>query len=424
MKHTVNKLENSVVELLINFDENEWKTANHKAFEKLAKNVEVPGFRKGNAPAHLVKAKIDQSKMFNTAIDSLLPDAYSKIISEEKIVPWARPKVEIMKVSDVELEVKITVMTAPEVTLGQYKGHKIEKAKVKITAKDIDEEIKRLQEQNAELVVTDQPAKVGDTVVFDFEGFVDGKTFEGGKAENYALELGSGQFIPGFEEALVGVKAGDKKDVNVTFPKQYSENLAGKDATFKTVIHEVKQKKVPEIGQALFEELKISEVTSLDSLKEHVKGELEKKQQQQIDKDYYEALVKKIRDEAKVDIAHEIIHEEMHAMKENLLKQVEQNGMTFEKYLEMSGQKTEEFDAKLHEDAERNIKSALVLEKIAEVEDIKVSPEIIDFEMAKIADQYKMEFDKVKEILSKDMNRFVADVKSRHIHDFLISNND
>ncbi len=424
MKHEVTKLQNSQTEISMVFEENEWKQATKKAFDKIVANLEVPGFRKGHVPEAIAKARIDNTKMYNTAIDSLLSDAYRNVVAEEKIVPWARPNVEVTKMSETELEIKISVLTAPEVKLGQYKGHHVDKKIPTVSKEQIDDEIKRIQAQNAEIILKDGPAAIGDTVVIDFEGFVDGKPFEGGKAENHSLELGSGQFIPGFEEQLVGLKAGAAKEINVTFPASYAKELAGKEAMFKIIVHEVKEKKVPEVGQALFDELKISEVTSKESFEEHVKTNLMKQEEENVQKEYYEALLAKITDLAEIDLNHDIIHDEVDAMHERLEQDVKQNGMTFEQYLEMSGQTEETLHHKLHEEAERNIRASLVLEKIAEIEEITISPELVDFEIAKIADQYKMEFDKVKEILTKDMNRFIADIKTRHIRDFLLQNND
>ncbi len=423
MQHEIKKLEHSQTEIILRFDEVEWKAATKKSFDKLAAALEVPGFRKGHVPPAIVKTRIDQDRVYNTAIDSLLGEAYRKVVTDEKIVPWARPNVDVTKMSDTELEIKITVLTAPEVKLGQYKGLKVEKKTPEVTKAAIDAEIKRILEQNAEMLLKEGPAALGDTVVIDFEGFTDGKSFEGGKAENYALELGSGSFIAGFEEQLVGLKAGDAKDINVTFPEAYAKELAGKPALFKIVVHEVKQKKLPEIGQALFEELKISEVTSRESFEEHVKTNLFKKEEENVEKEHYEALLAQIAKDADIDIAHQIIHDEAEAMEERLQQDVKKNGMTLEQYIEMTRTTHEELHHKLHEEAERNIRASLVLEKIAETEQIEVTPELIDFEMAKIADQYKMEFAKVKEILSKDINRFIADVKTRNIRDFLIQNN-
>jgi len=424
MKREVKKLENSKVEVLVIYETSEWQQACTKAFDKISKNVQIDGFRKGKAPANLVKAKVEQGRIFNEAIDALLPVAYDSIIKEEKLQPWARPAVDVTKLSDTELEVKITIVTAPEVKLGKYKGLHVEKKRVAVTEKDINEELVKLQGENAEMVLKEGPAALGDTVVMDFEGFIDGVAFEGGKADNYSLELGSHQFVPGFEEQLVGLKAEDKKDIVVTFPKEYVAELASKLATFKVTIHEVKSKKIPEIGEALIAELNIPEVKTIDELKAHVKGDIHHKKQEEANKLYFEGLLKLIRDDSKIEVADEIIRDEVAAMKENLAKQVEENGLTLEKYYEITGQSEAAVEAKMKEDALVNIKSVLVLEQVAKAEDIQITPEIIDFEIAKIADQYKMDFAKVKEILAKDMDRFTADVRSRHISEFLTHNND
>lgn len=424
MKREVKKSENSKVEVTLVFETEEWKQACVKAFDKISKNVQIDGFRKGHAPANLVKAKVDQGRVFNEAIDELLPKAYESTLKEENLQPWARPSVDVTKMTETELEIKISIVTAPEVTLGKYKGLHVVKSKVVVSDDDVKEELVKLQGENAELVLKDGAAALGDTVVLDFEGFIDGVAFDGGKADNYSLELGSHQFVPGFEEQVVGLKAEEKKDIVVTFPKEYVAELAGKVATFKITVHEIKSKKIPELGEELIAELNIPDVKTVDQLKAHVRGDVERKKKEEADKVYFEALLKLIRDDSKAEIADEIIRDEVAAMKENLKKQVEEKGLTIEKYLEITGQTDESVEVKMKEDAAINIKSVLVLEQIAKAEDIQVTPEIIDFEMQKIADQYKMEIAKVKEILGKDMDRFSADIRSRYISDFLLKNND
>jgi len=424
MQREVKKLENSKVEVTVTFTTEEWKAACDKAFDKIAKNVQIDGFRKGKAPANLVKAKVDQGRVYNEAIDSLLPKAYETVLKEEKLQPWARPAVDVSKMSETELEVKIMIVTAPEVTLGKYKGLHFEKKAIEVTDHEIEHEIEHMQEDHAELVVKEGAAELGDTVVLDFEGFIDNVAFEGGKAENYSLELGSHSFVPGFEEQLVGLKAEDKKDIVVTFPKEYVEHLAGKDATFKITVHEVKAKRVLDLGADLIAELNLPDVATVEQLKEHVRKDITAHKEDDAKKEYFEGILKLIREDSKIEVADEIIHDEVEAMKENLAKQVEEKGLTLEKYLQITGQSEEAYEEKLKADALVNIKSVLIMEKIATVEDIKVTPEQIDFEIAKIADQYKMEFEKVKEILSKNMDRFTADIRSRYISDFLLRNND
>lgn len=424
MEKKITKLEQSKIEVLVSVDKEMWAKAQKDAFNKLAANVEIKGFRKGKAPADMVKAKVDQGQVFDRAINSLLQDTYRQVIAEENLRPFARPVVDVTKLSDLELELKFTLVLAPEVTLGEYKGLHAEKKEAVVTDHEIEHAIEHLVHDNASLVVKEDAAVNGDTVVMDFEGFVDGKPFEGGKAENYSLELGSGQFIPGFEDALVGVKAGEEKDVNVTFPTEYTPELAGKAATFKVKVHEVKVKKIPELNEELIKDLNLTNVKTLDELKGYQKAILESQKANDVKRDYYEALVKQIRDNAKIDLAKEIIDGEVEAMEENMLKQIEQQGLTMEKYLQITGQTHEQLHEQMAKEAADNVRSVLVLEKIAEIEKITVEDDEIEFELAKIADQYKMPLEEVKKVLKDSMDRFRADVRSRRIQEFIVNNND
>jgi trigger factor len=424
MEKKINKLEQSKVEIIVSVEKEKWSKAQKDAFDKLASNVEIKGFRKGKAPAEMVKAKVDQGQVFDRAINALLQDTYRQVIAEENLRPFARPVVDVTKLSNLELELKFTLVLAPEVTLGEYKGLHAEKKEVVVTDHEIEHALEHLVKDNASLVVKEDVAKLGDTVVMDFEGFVDGKAFEGGKAENYALELGSGQFIPGFEDQLVGAKAGEDKEVNVTFPTEYTPELAGKAATFKVKVHEVKEKKVPELNEDLIKDLNLPNVKTLDDLKAHEKAKLQNQKENEAKREYYEALVKQIRDGAKIDLAKEIIDGEVEAMEENMRKQIEQQGLTLDKYFQITGQTMEQVHETMRKEAEDNVRSVLVLEKIAEVEKISVEDDEIEFELAKIADQYKMPIDEVKKALKDSMDRFKADVRSRRIQEFIVNNND
>lgn len=424
MEKKITKLEQSKIEVLVTVEKDKWVKAQKDAFKKLAANVEIKGFRKGKAPAEMIKAKVDQGQVFDRAINALLQDTYRQVIAEEKLRPFARPVVDVTKLSDLELELKFTLVLAPEVTLGQYKGLHAEKKEAVVTDHEIEHAIEHLVEDNASLLVKEGEAHLGDTVVMDFEGFVDGKAFEGGKAENYALELGSKQFIPGFEEQLVGVKAGDEKEVNVKFPAEYTPELANKDASFKIKVHEVKEKKVAELNEELIKDLNLPNVKTIEDLKAHEKAKLLKQKESDVKRDYFEAIVKQIRADAKIDLAKEIIDGEIEAMEENMLKQVEQQGLTMEKYLQITGQTHEGLHEQMRGEAEENVRSVLVLEKIAELEKITVEEDEIEFELAKIADQYKMPLEEVKKVLKDSMDRFTADVRSRRIQEFIVNNND
>lgn len=424
MKRTVNRLENSQVELIFSFEGEEWKDANKKAFDKLAKEVEVPGFRKGHAPENLVRQKIDHARVINDAIDMLLQPAYETALDEEKIMPFARPNLEITKVTDDEMEAKISIIVAPEVELGQYKGLHVEKTAVEVTPEEIDAEIAKLASDNAELITKTGEAALGDTVVIDFVGYVDGKAFDGGAANNYSLELGSNSFIPGFEDQIVGMKENEEKDIQVKFPENYVPELKGKDATFHIVLHEVKEKKVPAIDADFVSELAYDGVETVDQLKTKVENDIRARKEQDAKNAYYEALVKLIRDGSKITIHPQIIHDEVEAMKENFANQVQQNGLTLEQYYQITGQTPEDVESKMAVDAEINIRSVLALEKIAEVENLHVTQEEVDFELAKIAQQYSMELEKVKEILKPQMSSFARDIQNRKISEFLLANND
>ena len=424
MKRTVNRLENSQVELILSFEGEEWKDANKKALDKLAKEVEVPGFRKGHAPENLVRQKIDHARVINDAIDMLLQPAYETALDEEKIMPFARPNLEITKVTDDEMEAKISIIVAPEVELGQYKGLHVEKTAVEVTPEEIDAEIAKLASDNAELITKTGEAALGDTVVIDFVGYVDGKAFDGGAANNYSLELGSNSFIPGFEDQIVGMKENEEKDIQVKFPENYVPELKGKDATFHIVLHEVKEKKVPAIDADFVSELAYDGVETVDQLKTKVENDIRARKEQDAKNAYYEALVKLIRDGSKITIHPQIIHDEVEAMKENFANQVQQNGLTLEQYYQITGQTPEDVESKMAVDAEINIRSVLALEKIAEVENLHVTQEEVDFELAKIAQQYSMELEKVKEILKPQMSSFARDIQNRKISEFLLANND
>lgn len=423
-KRTVNEIKESRFEVEVEVDKETWKKAQEKALEKLAKDVNVKGFRKGKVPAEVAKKHIDQGQLFNEAINSLLPSVFKEVLDEEKLRPFTRPSVDVTKLSDDDLTLKFNIITAPKVKLGQYKDHHLGKEEVKVNPEEVENAMKARLEQNAELVLKEGASEMGDTVVIDFEGFIDGKPFDGGKAENYNLELGSHSFIPGFEEQLVGKKANDELDVNVTFPEQYIESLKGKDATFKVKVHEVRAKKVPELNDESVKELDIKGVEDLAGLRKYEEEHLRSHKEQDVRRAYWEKLIDAIIKDSEMNIEDEVLDEEVHAMKDNLTRQAAQSGMSLEQYLSITGQSEEDLDKTLRVEADKNIRTVLIMEKVAELEELQVTPEEIDFEIAKIADAYKMEFNKVKELLTKDMDRFTQNIRTRRIEDFLFAHND
>lgn len=423
MQKNVKKLENCRTEITITFEEKEWKDAQKAAFDKLAKNVEIKGFRKGHAPEQLVKERINQAEVMNSALDALLQDAYTKTLDEEKLMPVARPSVDVKKISDSECEVVIIVPTKPEIKLGQYKDLEIGHNNVEISKEALEEEISKRLKDNAELVLKDEPAKVGDTVVIDFEGFIDGKPFDGGKAENYSLELGSNQFVPGFEDQLVGAKSEEEREVKVKFPSNYPAGLNDKDATFKVKVHEVKAKVVPELNDEFVAELNIKDVKTVDDFKEFVKKDLLEKGNREESNRYFNALLDKIVANSEVKVPEEFVNEEVDSMFGNLKQQVEQNGLTMEQYFQITNSKEEDVKAKMKEEATNNIVRYFILEEIGKVEGVEVNDQMLEFEVAKMAEQYGMEIEKVKEIVFKNKERFASDIKQNQIVNILLQNN-
>lgn len=424
MERKVTKLEHSHVEVLVTVDKEAWQAAQKKSFDKLAANVTIDGFRKGKAPEHLVKAKVDPMKVMDEAINLLLPDIYRDIVTVDGVKPFAQPKVDISKISDTELEVKFTIVTAPEVKLGAYTGLKIGHQAVKVTEKDLEAALDAVKNQNASLVLKEDAAALGDTVVMDFSGTIEGKPFEGGAATNHELELGSHAFIPGFEEQLVGHKAGEHIDVKVTFPQNYMDELKGKEAIFACDIHEVKEKKVPELTDDLVKELKIKDVETVDAYKEFKKNELKVNKEAEEKRAYIAKLTDEIAKTSTVDIPDEIIDSQTASRKEDLENKIKQSGLTLEQYLQFVGQKEEEFLAKLKDESKHDVTNYMVMEEIAKAEKVEVTPEELEFEYSKIASQYNMKVEDVKKALAPQENEFRNNLKMQRVEEFLTSHNE
>ena len=423
MKHTLTKLETSKFQIDSVVDEKTWKAAQEKAFRKLAAKVSIPGFRPGKAPEAMLRAHVDPSKAIDTALNDILNDVFVDAVKETKIRPMHSPDVELTKVSDTELGLRFKVVTAPEVKLGEYKGLKAERKVAEVSDKEVADSIAKLLENNADLVVTENPAKMGDTLVLDFEGFIDGVAFEGGKADNYSLELGSNSFIPGFEEALVGVKAGESRDVKVTFPTQYVAELAGKDATFACLVHEVKEKVVPALSDESVAELDIKDVKTVDELKAHQKEVLLKEKVDAAEREHYQALLDLIVAGSQVEIAKELIDEDVAREQENTKKQVESNGLTFKQYLEVLGKSEDELKEEIRANVTKNLTTYLVSLEICAKERLLVDDAELDHEFAKIADQYSMTVEQVKSAYGNNVESFRDTLRQKKLQDFLLANN-
>ena len=423
MKNTLTKLEKSKFQIDVVVEEAEWKAAQEKAFRRLAAKVQLPGFRPGKAPEAMLRAHVPFDKVINGALDDILNPAYVQAVQETQIRPVHNPDVEVTKVSDTELNLRFTVVCTPEVKLGAYKGLTAPRETPTVSDDEVTESITKLLETNADLVVTENPAKLGDTVVIDFEGFVDDVPFEGGKATNYSLELGSNSFIPGFEEALVGVKPGDTRDVNVTFPTQYVAELAGKPARFACTVHEVKEKVIPVLSDETVADLGIEGVNTVEELKAHQKEELLKQKADQFEREHYQAIYEQIVAASEVEIADEIIATETAREEENTKKQIESNGLTLEQYLQVLGKTQEQLHDEIKANVEKSLKSYLVTMEICHVEKLLVSDEELDAELAKIAETYNMPLEQLKSVYGNNLESFRDSLRQKKLQDFLLANN-
>lgn len=424
MERKVTKLEHCHTEVLVNVDKDLWKKCQQKAFNKLAANVTVPGFRKGKAPANMLKGRVDQMKVFNEAINDVLQPVYEDVLKNENIQPVTRPAFDITKLSEEELEVKVTLVTRPEVELGKYTDYKIGKEKVEVKDEEVDAAIEALRKQNATIAPKDGQAEKGDIVVMDFEGFVEGVPFEGGKAENYELELGSGAFIPGFEDQLVGSTAGIEVEVKVKFPENYGpDEISGKDALFKCTIHEVKQKVLPALDEEFVKDLNIPEVKTLDELKANRKEALLKQKEDGARQAYLNKLVEEIKKVSKFDIADEIIAEEKENRKKDMENRLKQSGIDLEQYLILTKTSAEDFDKQMSEEARKGLESFLVMDNVATKENLTVTDEELDAELTKMGEQYKMSLEQIKNALGQQLGNFRHNMLMQKTEKFLYENN-
>ncbi|EAD1186780.1 trigger factor [Listeria monocytogenes] len=415
------KQEGNVGKLTFEIEQEKVKEGLDRAFVKVRKTLNVPGFRKGKVPRQIFNQRFGEEALYQDALDILLPEVYSAAIDEAGIDPVDTPQVNIESMEKGETWVLTAEVTVkPEVKLGDYKGLEVEKRETELTTEELEAELKQLQERQAELVVKeDAPAENGDTVILDFEGFKDGVAFEGGQAENHSLELGSGQFIPGFEEKLVGLKAGDEADIELTFPEEYhAEDLAGQPVVFKVKLHEIKTKEVPALDDELAKDID-EEVETLDELKEKISKRLQEAKEESVAQAKQEEVIAKAVEKAEVDIPHAMVHHEADHLMNHFAQDLQAQGLTPELYYQFTGQTEEAMHAQMEKDAEKRVKMNLVLEAIAEAENIEPTEEAIDEEISTLAEKYGMEKDAVRAALG-DMSELKSDLKIRKAIDVLL----
>ena len=424
MERKLTKLEHCHTEVLVNVDKDLWKKAQEKAFAKVASKITVPGFRKGKAPANMLKGRVNQMEVYNEAINNVLQPVYEDILKNEDLQPVARPSFDVTKLSDDELEVKVTVATRPEINLGKYTGYELGKGKAEVKDEDVDAAIEALRKQNATIAPKEGQAEKGDIVVMDFEGSVDGVPFEGGAAENHELELGSGAFIPGFEDQLIGASAGIEVDVKVKFPENYGpDEISGKDAVFHCKIHEVKQKVLPELDEEFIKDLNIPNVTNLEQLKENRKEALLKQKEASLKQEYLNKLVEEIKKVSTFDFPEEIVAEERDNRKKQLEQRLQQSGIDLEQYLILTKSKEEDLNKQLEEEARKGLESFFVMDAVGEKEKLNITEEELEFELAKMAEQYNMTVEQIKNALGQQLGQFRHNLIMQKIENFLYENN-
>lgn len=410
--------------LTFEVDVDTFESALDEAFKKVVKDVSLPGFRKGRIPRKIFESRFGVESLYQDAIDIVLPEAYTNAIDEAGIFPVDQPNIDLDVIERGKpLVFTATVTVKPEVTLGEYKGLEVDDIPVEVTEEEVDTEINLLRDQQAELVIKEEgEVEEGNTVVIDFEGFIDDVPFDGGKGENYSLEIGSGQFIPGFEEQLIGASSGDDVDVNVTFPEDYhAEDLSGKEALFKVKVHEIKEKVLPELDDEFAKDVD-DEVETLDELKEKTKERLLEQKQLDADNQKREQVLLQASENSTVDIPEVMVENELEQMLNEFQQSLQAQGLTLEMYTQFSGQDEESLKDQMREDAEKRVKTNLTLEAIIEAENIEVEEENIEKEFENMATMYSIEVDQIKQMFGGNTEAIETDLKFRKAIDFLLEN--
>ncbi|PHK50954.1 trigger factor [Staphylococcus edaphicus] len=392
-----------------------------QAFKKVVKQINVPGFRKGKVPRPIFEQRFGVEALYQDAVDILLPEAYGEAIDETGIKPVDQPEINVTSIEKgSEMTFEANVVVEPEVQLGDYKGLEVEKQDVELTDEEIQESIDHQLGHLAEMVVKEDGAiENGDTVNIDFDGYVDGEQFEGGQAEGYDLEIGSGSFIPGFEEQLVGVKTGEEKDVNVTFPEEYhAEELAGKEATFKTKVNEIKYKDVPELTDEIANELD-SEANTVDEYKENLRKRLTEQKETDAENNQKEETINKAANNASIDVPEAMINTELDRMVQEFGQRMQQQGLNLETYFQISGQDESQLREQMKDDAEERVKTNLTLTAIADAEEIEVSDADIDKELEKMSEQFNISVEDIKQTLG-NTDIVKNDVRIQKVIDLLV----
>ena len=410
MSLQVEKLEHNMAKLTVEVAAEDVEKALQAAYLKQRKQINIPGFRKGKVPRQMIEKMYGPEVFYDEAANNMIPDAYAKAYDESELDIVSQPKIEVVQMEKGKPFIfTAEVATKPEVTLGDYKGLKVDKVSTRVTQKEVDEEIEKERERNARTIeVTDRAVQDKDEVTLDFEGFVDGVAFEGGKGEDYPLTIGSGSFIPGFEEQLIGAEIDKEVEVNVTFPKEYhSEELAGKDATFKCTVHTIKAKELPELDDEFASE--VSECETMDAYRAEVKKNIKERKERTGKEKKENQAVDQAIENAQMDIPEAMIEFQVRQMADDFARRIQQQGLTVEQYFQFTGITAEKMLEEMRPQAEKSIKTRLVLEAIVKAENIEVSDERVEEELTKMAEAYQMEVEKLKEFMGENEKKQIKE---------------
>ena len=391
------KLEKSRVALTIETSAEEFEAAVNKAYLKMRGKINVPGFRVGKAPRKIIEKMYGAEVFYEEAVNIILPDAYEAAVKEQELDVVGYPEVELESCTKDGVVFKCTVAVYPEVKLGQYKGLEAPKAEVKVAAADVNARLKEMADRNSRLVSVDRAVKKGDTADIDFEGFDNGVAFDGGKGENFDLEIGSGSFVPGFEDQLIGMKAGEEKDIDITFPKDYTPELAGKPVVFHVKVNEVKVKEVPAIDDEFAKD--VSEFDTLKDLKADIKKKMTAERTEAAQRAFEDVLMAKVAEGVEADIPQEMVELQAERMMEQFKQQLASQGIPFDQYLKMTGTTEADFRQQAEGPASEQVKMDLAVEAIIKAEGLEASDEDVENEMKSVAEKYGMDLDTVKKYL-------------------------
>lgn len=421
MLKSANKTETNIYTLEVSVSGEDFNKAILQAYNKQKNKIQLPGFRKGKAPLKMIEKFYGEGVFYEDALDIVYPGVVGDAIKEAGIEPVAAPHdLDVTKIGKDGVEMTMKVTVKPEISIDNYKGIEADKGDASVCADDVKKELASMQERNARVVtVDDRKAKKNDIAVIDFEGFVDGVAFDGGKGENYELTLGSGQFIPGFEEQIIGHKTGDEFDVNVTFPTEYTPELAGKEAVFKVVLHEIKMKELPTLDDDFAKDVD-DEVDTLAELKKKIKAELSDKKEEDVEKDFESAVLEKVVDLVEGEIPEVMYDNKLEDDVKDYENRLAQQGIPLDTYLQYMGMDRDKFKESMRDNAVKQVKLQLAVEKIAELEKIEATDEEAEAQLKEMADMYQLDVEQVKKWVNiEDVKK---DVVGKKTVDFLVAN--